>query len=112
MTPSEIREVYSAADAQEAYLVASALEDAGILVHVVGDQLQNAVGDLPAGAINPRLWVAAEDVDRARSLIAQLQAQGGESAPQSPWTCPACGERNASTFDLCWKCQHERGEAE
>lgn len=108
MTASEIREVFSAANVQAAYLIASALEDAGIMVHVVGEQLQNAVGDLPAVAINPRLWVGAEDFDRARSLVAQLHTERGESALQSSWICPECGEENAPAFDLCWQCQHER----
>ncbi|TWU38706.1 hypothetical protein Q31b_37840 [Novipirellula aureliae] len=26
------------------------------------------------------------------------------------WKCENCGELNASSFDLCWQCQHEYGE--
>ena len=26
------------------------------------------------------------------------------------WTCRKCGETNAETFDLCWKCRNEREE--
>lgn len=112
MATPEIREVYAAASVQEAYLVASALEDAGIMVHVVGDQLQNAVGELPAVAINPRLWVYAEDFERARTIIAGLPSERSETDEQADWTCPECGETNAGTFDLCWKCQHDRGEGQ
>ncbi|MEN6497125.1 MAG: DUF2007 domain-containing protein [Thermoguttaceae bacterium] len=112
MASSEIREVYAAANVQEAYLIASALEDAGIMVHVVGDQLQNAVGDLPAVAINPRLWVCSDDLERARSIIAGLHCELSEPGEETTWTCPECGETNAGTFDLCWKCQHDRDRAE
>lgn len=40
MADFELREVYSAADTQEAHLIQTALADVGIEAHVVGDQLQ------------------------------------------------------------------------
>lgn len=106
MKDSEVREVYSADNTQEAYLVKAALEEAGIEAHVVGDHLQNAVGDLPAVAIAPRVWVRAENFEQARKIIAEHRSRRRpESTPASGWKCAACGERNEPSFDICWKCQ-------
>ena len=73
MADSELREVYSAADTQDAHFIKAALEDAGIDARVVGDHLQNAVGDLPFVAIAPRVWVRSDDFEKARAIIAAHQ---------------------------------------
>jgi hypothetical protein len=109
MTDLELREVYSASNAQEAYLVSGVLEQAGIVSRVVGDELQNAL-ELAAGAMNPRVWVRSEDFERAQAIIAELEQD--RTSPDAPgWTCPQCGERNEAEFDVCWKCQQERPTA-
>ncbi|MBT4863925.1 MAG: DUF2007 domain-containing protein [Planctomycetaceae bacterium] len=102
MTGSEPREVYSAADTQEAHFIKAALEDAGIAARVVGDYLQNAVGDLSAVAIAPCVWVQSEDFDEARKIIADLQAG---ATPANEWKCAECGEPNEPSFEICWNCQ-------
>ena len=110
MAGSELCEVYSASDLPEAQLIQSVLEQEGIQAQVVGDHLQNAVGDLPAMAIAPRVWVRTVDAERAREVIDQHQrSRRAATAPESEWTCAACGETNEPTFDLCWNCQAERG---
>ena len=112
MTASELVEVYCAANAQEAYLVKSALENAGIEASVVGDHLQIAAGDLPFGwMVSPRVWVRTPDAAPARALIVQWQADRPQDEPPSPsppWTCPKCGETVDADFDICWNCQYDR----
>ena len=110
MADSELREVYSAADTQDAHFIKAALEDAGIDARVVGDHLQNAVGDLPFVAIAPRVWVRSEDFDKARTFIAAHQEMGRQSraAAATEWKCPECGEANEPSFDICWNCQAAR----
>ena len=106
MAGSEPREVYSAADTQEAHFIKAALEEAGIAARVVGDHLQNAVGDLPAVAIAPRVWVQSEKFDEARKIIADQQAgRQGSATPATEWKCAECGEPNEPSFEICWNCQ-------
>ncbi|MEK6246627.1 MAG: DUF2007 domain-containing protein [Planctomycetales bacterium] len=107
MSDSEPREVYSAADAQEAHLIKTILEEAGIEAHVVGDHLQNAIGYLPAGVISPRVWVNTVHWEQARKIIDEHLAQTQPVSPD-PWQCTGCGETNESSFEICWKCQTAR----
>jgi len=109
MVDSEIREVYLAQDMQEAHFIKAMLQDAGIGARVVEDRLLGALGDLPAAAIGPRVWVCAEDADKARNVIEQWQQrrQAGDQDRET-WTCNSCGERNEPAFELCWNCQAER----
>lgn len=109
MADSEIREVYSARDVQEAHFIKIVLEQAGIEARVVEDYLQNALGDLPASAIAPRVWVRSEDADKARKIILDEQArQGAIQEHASEWICSKCGEPNEPTFEICWNCQTVR----
>lgn len=113
MEDPELREVYSADNTQEAHLVKAALEDAGIEARVVGDHLQNAIGDLPAVAIAPRVWVRTENFDQARKIIADHQARRQSNATHATeWKCAACGEHNGPSFEICWNCQATRGDQE
>ena len=113
MADSELHEVYSAANTQEAHLIKAALEEVGIEARVVGDHLQNAVGDLPAVAIAPRVWVRTEKFDQARKIITDHQARRQSRATlASEWKCAECGEPNALSFEICWNCQAARGGEE
>ena len=115
MAGPEPREVYSAADTQEAHLIKAMLEEAGVEARVVGDHLQNAIGVLPAVTIASRVWVNTEDFDQARKIIADHQArrQSSSSAtPASEWKCGKCGEPNEPSFEICWNCQAARDREE
>jgi predicted amidophosphoribosyltransferase len=57
------------------------------------------------------LWVDRPDVERARQLLADMNAHGESSEPDEPWTCAQCGERIEAGFDICWNCGAERTEA-
>ena len=108
---TELREVYRAADSQEAERLRETLESEGIEARVVEDLLQGTLGCVrPIAA--PRLWVHAKDFERARRIVEeQLQRVRGGTPPGNQWTCPQCGEQNEATFDLCWSCQAERKPA-
>ena len=109
MTESEPLEVYSAVDVPEAHLVHAVLKEAGIEARIVGEHLQNAVGDLPAVSIAPRIWVHAQNFERAREVIKawQKECRESRSATASKWDCTHCGETNEPAFDFCWNCQGE-----
>jgi len=104
-------EVYWAADAPQAHLVKTVLERAGIEVHVVGEMLQGAVGELPMGpTTSPRLWVPKGAEARARAVIAEWEKRlrVERTEERAPWACPRCGEEVDGNFDICWKCQASR----
>lgn len=72
---NEPTQVYRAANAQQAYLLKSLLEDEGISAHVVNDLLQAAGGDLPLGWVSlPQVLVGAEDLPRALEVVANFEA--------------------------------------
>jgi hypothetical protein len=111
VSDSEPREVFSAADAQEAHFIKAMLQEAGIEARVVGDHLQSASGELPAVTISPRIWVNADNFDQGRKIIADHQAHRQSSTLSvSQWTCAECGEPNEPSFEICWSCQtdHDR----
>jgi tetratricopeptide (TPR) repeat protein len=75
MAEPELVEIFAAASLQEASLVQSMLQDAGIKSRLVGDQLEVLGGALPFGHItSPRLWVRREDAAQAIALIEQVDA--------------------------------------
>lgn len=59
-------------------------------------------GELPIDAALPQVWVDdARDAERARALIVAFLAPAPAGPPVA---CPACGEENPLSFDLCWSC--------
>jgi hypothetical protein len=108
MSDSQLVEVYSAANHQEAELIVAMLQDVGIEARVVGNHLQNAVGDLPAVSIAPRVWVHRECYDKARKLIERQQDFQDSELSSLQWTCSKCSELNEAAFLMCWNCQTAR----
>lgn len=59
-------------------------------------------GELPIDSSLPQVWVDHDDdAARARALIEAHVTAPPNGAPR---TCPACGEENPASFDLCWSC--------
>lgn len=74
-------ELCSAGNAPEAHALQALLEAEGIDSRVVGDVLGNAAGALPLGEpIAPRLWLWADDRNRARAILDERRSQ-----PQPLW---------------------------
>jgi hypothetical protein len=72
-------EVYRAKDSPQAYLLKSALENAGIRATIEGDLLQGAVGEPGEWWAAPRIMVAECDALRARAIIEQLEVRSRSS---------------------------------
>ncbi|MDA0832708.1 MAG: DUF2007 domain-containing protein [Planctomycetota bacterium] len=66
-------EVYRARTSLLAHSLRVALEAEGIPSYVDGDYLQSAVGELPYGAIAPRIMVMEADESRARAILAESE---------------------------------------
>ena len=80
-----MKEVYSPANAAEAHMLAHMLDGHGIAAHVMGEQLQGAAGDLPAGGFI-KLMVADEDHARARALILEWERVQTDTTPSETFS--------------------------
>jgi hypothetical protein len=58
-----------------------------------------ASGSLAFTDVWPELWIDTQSVARAEVILMQMRSQS-----ELVWTCAACGEENASSFDYCWQC--------
>jgi len=77
------------------------LEDNGIQCNIKNYFLTAGVGDLPANAVVPELWVLNDDqAAEAKALLA--------SSKGTDWRCE-CGEKIEGQFEQCWKCGKSRG---
>ena len=65
---------------------------------------QGAIGETSPTDAWPQLWVV-NDADYARACELLENALSGKDAPE--WTCPNCGERNDTSFEICWQCRSE-----
>jgi hypothetical protein len=83
-------------------MVVGLLADRGIRARVLNANSASAIGGLPVEASLPQVWVdAADDAGRAREVI---DAFFHSRATMPAVKCPACGEENPGSFDLCWTC--------
>ena len=78
------------------------LADRGIRARIFNANASSIAGELPIEAALPQVWVDdPDDAPRAREVIQGFVHAGPLGAPT---VCPACGEENPSSFDLCWAC--------
>lgn len=63
---------YEAHDSIEAHLLRGLLEQAGISVRILGEDLIGGIGEIPAQGLL-RVLVAGEDFDDARAVIARYE---------------------------------------
>jgi hypothetical protein len=96
-----MKRVHAATNLPEAHLLVDLLAHRGIRARVLNANASSLAGELPIEASLPQVWVEhARDAERARAIIDAFL----RSASGPPRTCPACGEENPSSFDLCWSC--------
>ena len=71
--------------------------------------LKNEFIGAVAGDLSPfdtwlEIWVDDEFYNKAKRLMLPLI----ENNVSTEWTCPACGEENGASFEICWNCQKDR----
>lgn len=97
-----MRRLYSGANLQDAYLVLHLLERAGIEARVFNQHAQGGMGELPFTHVYPEVWVVdPRDETSARQIVADYERL---PAATGTFACPACGEPNPQSFELCWRC--------
>lgn len=98
-----MKKVYQAINALEAHSLKGLLASHQIDCVLKGETLSAAVGELPPDVQGVTLWVESENATGAQTILQEYEAQS-----HAHWICPACGEENAGSFELCWQCQHSR----
>lgn len=96
-----MKRIANAANLPEAHLLVGELASRGIRARVLNANASGALGELPADAAAPQVWIDDErDTERARACIEEYRSR----APGPSRPCPACGEENPPAFELCWSC--------
>lgn len=80
--------------------VRNLLESAYIKSELRNEFLGSGAGDLAPLDTWPELWVAFDDVEKAKAVISNMD---NESA--LVWHCKGCDEENPAAFDICWQCE-------
>jgi hypothetical protein len=76
----DLRTVFIAADVVQGHLVRSLLENEGIPVHLKGEGLRAAVGELPADVTRIEVQVPFEREDEARAIAARFEPATGSGS--------------------------------
>jgi hypothetical protein len=83
--------------------VKNLIEVQGIKTFLKNEFAQGAVGEVSAFDVWPEIWIV-DDADFERAQLIVKSSQGNDNVD---WVCQSCSETNASSFELCWNCQHE-----
>ena len=70
----DLQTIYETSNQIHAHLMKSLLEEHDIPVHISGDSLQGALGELPPTMLFLRLQVPVEDAQRARQIALEGKA--------------------------------------
>jgi len=111
MSAPEPVEVYAAWNAHQAHFVRHLLANAGITARVASDAIQGLVGEVPFQKASCAVWVDAQDVDRAREVVAEYEEMvGQDTIPMLPTTgshCYHCGQPISLGVSPCPECGQE-----
>ena len=99
-----MKKIYTHDNAFIVHNVKNLVEAQGIEVFLKNEFAQGAVGEVSAFDAWPELWVINDsDYDSALAVVNATQ----QADKAADWVCDNCGEVNASSFDMCWQCQHD-----
>lgn len=109
MSKKHLVEVYRAGNGPVAYLLKGALEEAGIPVTIVGEMLQGAIGEVPAGwSTSLHVLVENQDAERAREIISQKEksalARADANEGGDKVVCLSCGTPLREEQETCPQC--------
>ena len=105
--PAKLKKLYSAVSLPDAHLIRNLLEQAGIEAHVLNENAQGGVGQLPVMEACPQIWIADErDLERARQI---LEAFEHMPAIRSSLRCQQCSEDNPSHLPAVLELRIEPG---
>ncbi|MEJ6123200.1 DUF2007 domain-containing protein [Vibrio sp. 2-Bac 85] len=85
--------------------VKNLIEAQSIQVFIKNEFAQGALGETAAFDCWPEVWVF-DDADFEQAEAIANEAQSEKSG--ADWVCKNCNETNASSFDICWRCQCDK----
>lgn len=104
-----MKQVFTAYNLSDAYLVKSLLDAEGIesVVRNEAFLMEQATSD---GL--PGVWILDDTQYEKAASIASSYIEGGRQAEQegASWKCTKCGEMLESQFTACWQCGTDRPE--
>lgn len=89
--------------------IANLLALAGIEVITRNEFASGAAGGLAPTDAWLELWVESEREAVQALAIVEEATRALESGER--WVCSQCQEVNESSFEICWRCQHQRETA-
>lgn len=95
-----MKKVYESQNLALVTIARGIVEEAGIRCTLRNEFAAGAAGQLAPIDTWPQLWVL-DDLHAGRAAAALRRAFEHTGAD---WNCPRCGEDNAASFDICWKC--------
>jgi Putative prokaryotic signal transducing protein len=94
-----MRRLTQAPNTALAALWADMLRQGGIDASVQRYYASGIAGEIPVDQALPEIWVADDQLDSARTLLAELQRPAWRH-----WACPTCHEVIDGPFEQCWQC--------
>jgi hypothetical protein len=99
------KQLYSAGSLYEAQLLLDLLKEEGVPAELRNEHLVGMFGLLPESSSQASIWIQnPDDWERGRALVDAFEKRRATKI-DSEITCPACGEKSPSNFELCWKCR-------
>lgn len=88
-----------------AFHIKNLLQGQGIDCLVKNEFASGGVGDLSPFETWPEIWVEDKHSSRAEQIVNQHALSDTD---ELEWTCTDCGEKNESTFKICWNCNRSK----
>ena len=103
--------IYRAGNSIEGSFLQGLLADEGIPAALTDGAGRRVVSANAAGEID--VHVPTEHRGAAEEIIRDYERRsaGEDAGDGGAWECLRCGEENESSFDACWNCQANHGNA-
>ncbi|RPI64366.1 MAG: DUF2007 domain-containing protein [Lysobacterales bacterium] len=105
-----MRKVFSSNEVSETVLIRDALVHQGLEATIQNEYSGGSA--VPAFRPPAEVWVAHDrDYEDARRIVAATISTLDTKSDAKPWICSSCREENPESFEMCWKCGHDKGKA-
>jgi Putative prokaryotic signal transducing protein len=105
-----MRKVFSSNVVSETALVRDALAHHGVEVTILNEYSGGSA--VPEFRPPAEIWVRNDDdYKSARQVVVDTLATLDSKSDAPPWVCSSCREENPQSFEACWNCGREIGDA-
>lgn len=100
---NKMKLIYTSDDRFMVWNVKNTLELAGYDCHIRNEFAAGGAGDIAPIETWPEVWLVNEEQYEAAKKYLSASVLNSSSSGHD-WYCKHCGEKNASSFELCWHC--------